>query len=305
MGEPLLQIEALAPERLGAVSFTLHRGEIFGIAGLLGAGRTRLLRGLFGLDAVKSGFVKLGVHRGPAAPAEWWDSGMGMLSEDRTGEGLATSLGIADNMTMTRLEGPARGVFVSPARAGEEHQAVDRAPRHSCDKSHAGGVAPLGRQSAEGCACASASPRCGRAGARRADARHRRCEQGADLQADRPAGVCPSARKACSSSARTSPNSLRSAIASPSCRAAISVTRDRPPNGPSTRWCWKHREPACRVIARSAEVDEPLSGCRRARRARARRDPLRVAHRPAIFQCRQPRAHGAPDRHRVRCRPRV
>ncbi len=42
--------------------FTLHRGEILGIAGLLGAGRTRLLRGLFGLDAVRSGSVKLGVH---------------------------------------------------------------------------------------------------------------------------------------------------------------------------------------------------------------------------------------------------
>jgi ribose transport system ATP-binding protein len=115
-GQPLLQIEGLAPERLGPASFTLHRGEIFGIAGLLGAGRTRLLRGLFGLDAVKRGVVKLGVHRGPAAPAEWWHNGMGMLSEDRTGEGLATSLGIADNMTMTRLEGPLRGFFVSPAR---------------------------------------------------------------------------------------------------------------------------------------------------------------------------------------------
>ena len=41
---------------------------------------------------------------------------MGMLSEDRTGEGLATNLNIADNMTLTRLEGPARGFFVSPSR---------------------------------------------------------------------------------------------------------------------------------------------------------------------------------------------
>ena len=41
---------------------------------------------------------------------------MVLLSEDRTGEGLATNLNIADNMTMTRLEGPARGFFVSPSR---------------------------------------------------------------------------------------------------------------------------------------------------------------------------------------------
>ncbi|HET9468430.1 MAG TPA: sugar ABC transporter ATP-binding protein [Vicinamibacterales bacterium] len=114
-GEPVLELDALAPARLQPVSFTLHRGEIVGIAGLLGAGRTRLLRGLFGLDAVKSGAVKLGVHRGPASPADWWQRGMGMLSEDRTAEGLATSLNIADNLTLTRLEGPARGFFVSPS----------------------------------------------------------------------------------------------------------------------------------------------------------------------------------------------
>jgi ribose transport system ATP-binding protein len=116
IGEPLLQLDALAPGRLEPASFTLHRGEILGIAGLLGAGRTRLLRGLFGLDAVKSGSVTLGMHAGPSAPADWWRHGMGMLSEDRTGEGLATNLSIADNMTMTRLEGAARGFFVSPSR---------------------------------------------------------------------------------------------------------------------------------------------------------------------------------------------
>ncbi|RPI49809.1 MAG: sugar ABC transporter ATP-binding protein, partial [Acidobacteria bacterium] len=45
----------------------------------------------------------------------WWQCGMGMLSEDRTGEGLATNLSIADNMTLTRLKGLGRGFFVSPA----------------------------------------------------------------------------------------------------------------------------------------------------------------------------------------------
>ena len=116
IGEPLLHLEKLSPGRLDPASLTLHRGEILGIAGLLGAGRTRLLRGLFGLDEVKSGSVKLGVHSGPSDPASWWQHGMGMLSEDRTGEGLATNLNVADNLTLTRLEGPGRGFFVSPAR---------------------------------------------------------------------------------------------------------------------------------------------------------------------------------------------
>jgi ribose transport system ATP-binding protein len=127
IGEALLQLEELSPGRLDPASFTLHRGEILGIAGLLGAGRTRLLRGLFGLDAVRSGSVKLGVHTGPTAPADWWRHGMGMLSEDRTGEGLATNLNVADNLTMTRLEGPARGFFVSPARQrNSAKQWIDR-----------------------------------------------------------------------------------------------------------------------------------------------------------------------------------
>jgi ribose transport system ATP-binding protein len=113
IGEPVLELRDLRPERLEPASLTLHRGEVLGIAGLLGAGRTRLLRGLFGLDAVKSGTVKLGVYTGPATPAEWWRHGMGMLSENRTGEGLATGLNIADNMTLTRLKGLGPGFFVS------------------------------------------------------------------------------------------------------------------------------------------------------------------------------------------------
>jgi ribose transport system ATP-binding protein len=115
-GDAVLELRELAPEHLEPASLTLHKGEVLGIAGLLGAGRTRLLRGLFGLDAVKSGTVRLGVHTGPSAPTEWWRRGMGMLSEDRTGEGLAMNLSLADNLTLSRLKGLGRGVFVSPAQ---------------------------------------------------------------------------------------------------------------------------------------------------------------------------------------------
>jgi ribose transport system ATP-binding protein len=100
-GDAILAVEDLVP---GSAAFTLHRGEVFGIAGLLGAGRTRLLRAIFGLEAVKSGRVRVAAFAGPATPHERWRQGMGMLSEDRSGEGLARALSIADNMTMTRLE---------------------------------------------------------------------------------------------------------------------------------------------------------------------------------------------------------
>ena len=116
IGDPILSLDGLEPDGLGQASFTLHRGEIFGIAGLLGSGRTRLLRALFGLDAVKRGDVTLSVYRGRGAPADWWARGMGMLSENRKDEGLAGELNVADNMTLSRLGGLGPGFFVWPSR---------------------------------------------------------------------------------------------------------------------------------------------------------------------------------------------
>ena len=88
-----------------AASFQLCRGEVLGVAGLVGAGRTELLRLLFGLDAVRAGTVKLGTYEGAYMPSRRWAQGVGMVSEERQGEGLAVSLSIADNMTLSRLDG--------------------------------------------------------------------------------------------------------------------------------------------------------------------------------------------------------
>jgi ribose transport system ATP-binding protein len=112
-GEAILDVAALEP---GSASFTLHRGEILGIAGVLGSGRTHLLRTLFGLEAVRSGRVRLGVYSGAARPHARWKQGMGMLSEDRKEEGLAPALDVADNLTMTRLSPFGRVGLLSPAR---------------------------------------------------------------------------------------------------------------------------------------------------------------------------------------------
>ncbi len=100
-GEPLLDVRDLAgkpkPDR---ASFTLHRGEILGIAGLVGAGRTELLRTLFGLAPLRQGSITLAMHSGPASPARRWEQGAGLLSEDRGNEGLALSLSLTDNIMM-------------------------------------------------------------------------------------------------------------------------------------------------------------------------------------------------------------
>ena len=118
-GEAILEVDGLEP---GSASFTLHRGEVFGIAGLVGAGRTRLLRALFGLEPERRGRVRLGVHVGLSAPAARWRQGMGLVSEDRKAEGLASGLSVADNLTMTRLEpfGPAGIVWSWRQRAAAD-----------------------------------------------------------------------------------------------------------------------------------------------------------------------------------------
>jgi ribose transport system ATP-binding protein len=112
-GEAVLEVTALQP---GSASFSLHRGEILGIAGLIGSGRTRLLRTLFGLAPVRSGRVRMAMFTGAATPDARWRQGMGLLSEDRTDEGLALGLDIANNLTMTRLSSFGAAGLLSPAR---------------------------------------------------------------------------------------------------------------------------------------------------------------------------------------------
>ena len=115
-GEAILEVAGLNEINDGGASFTLRRGEVLGIAGLLGAGRTRLLRTIFGLEPVRSGRVKIAAFSGSASPRARWRQGMGFLSEDRKTEGLALGLSIADNITLTRLEPFGRGGLVAPQR---------------------------------------------------------------------------------------------------------------------------------------------------------------------------------------------
>ena len=109
-GEPILRLDALAGDPLPiGVDLTLHRGEILGLAGLIGAGRTELIRAVFGLAPVQSGRVTIAVAgRGfttdPGAPPyRRLAQGVGMLSEDRKAEGLALPMSLADNITLSRF----------------------------------------------------------------------------------------------------------------------------------------------------------------------------------------------------------
>jgi ribose transport system ATP-binding protein len=115
--EEVLRIDGLAGAQSPvSATLSLRRGEVLGIAGLVGAGRTELLRAVFGLDAVTSGKVRVGSYSGPASPARRWNQRVGMVSEDRKNEGLATGLSIADNVTLPKLEGLGPWRFVLPSR---------------------------------------------------------------------------------------------------------------------------------------------------------------------------------------------
>ncbi|HEY6307759.1 MAG TPA: sugar ABC transporter ATP-binding protein [Candidatus Angelobacter sp.] len=113
--EIALRVEELsAPPAVLHASFELRRGEVLGLAGLIGAGRTELLRALFGLDHPMSGTISvcgraLALQQGPKTRIA---AGIGYLSEDRKGEGLTASLSVADNITLTNLAACSRSGWI-------------------------------------------------------------------------------------------------------------------------------------------------------------------------------------------------
>jgi ribose transport system ATP-binding protein len=104
-GDDLVELDVLSGARLPqAVSLRLRRGEIFGLAGLLGAGRSETLRTLFGLMPVKSGRIRVAaVWDQGRKPWARLAQGLGLLSEDRASEGLALGMSVSDNLTLSHL----------------------------------------------------------------------------------------------------------------------------------------------------------------------------------------------------------
>ncbi|MBL9027393.1 MAG: sugar ABC transporter ATP-binding protein [Myxococcales bacterium] len=128
-GETVLEVKNLSGARLPrSASLVLHRGEVLGVAGLVGSGRTELLRAIFGLDPVVSGEVlvktsRAGASRG-GSPAARIAQGVGMASEDRKEEGLVLGMPIADNLTLSALGSVSQGGFVSPGKQREVAEAL-------------------------------------------------------------------------------------------------------------------------------------------------------------------------------------
>jgi len=123
-GDIVLEVRDLsAPPALKHASFELRRGEILGIAGLMGSGRTEMVRAIFGLDPAATGAFTLhsrAIDARGATPSQRLAQGIGYLSEDRKGEGLALALSIADNTTVTRFRSCSRWGWLDLARQREQ-----------------------------------------------------------------------------------------------------------------------------------------------------------------------------------------
>ena len=118
LGAPVLEATGLERlPRLKPTTFSLRNGEIFGLAGLIGAGRTDLVRAVFGLDRAAAGQVAVfGRPESHPTPRRSWGRGLGFLSENRKEEGLMLNLPVRDNMTLTKLGTYGRLGWISHAR---------------------------------------------------------------------------------------------------------------------------------------------------------------------------------------------
>ncbi len=115
---PLLAVQGLqAPPRLRGASLDLHAGQTLGLAGLLGAGRTELMRAIFGADPIAAGEVRLrGRRLQLRSPADAIAEGMAYLSEDRKTEGVFPDLSVRENLTIALLPHLARAGIVDQRR---------------------------------------------------------------------------------------------------------------------------------------------------------------------------------------------
>ena len=104
-GNLTLKVENLNASGIDNVSFSLREGEILGVSGLMGAGRTELMKALYGANPVSSGKVEVAsVEQNIRTPAHGLSAGVVYISEDRKGDGLVLELSVRDNMSLCSLE---------------------------------------------------------------------------------------------------------------------------------------------------------------------------------------------------------
>jgi galactofuranose transport system ATP-binding protein len=120
-GDPLLRAEGLRRRPLlDDVTVDVHAGEVVGLAGLLGSGRTETAKAMFGADPVDSGSVRVGGHAHRRwSPAAAIRNGIGMIPEDRKAEGIIADLSVRDNIVLAALPRLTTAGFLSERRQAQ------------------------------------------------------------------------------------------------------------------------------------------------------------------------------------------
>ena len=132
-GPVVLSVSGLTTRKLRDVSFALRKGEVLGLAGLVGAGRSELGAALFGLDPVLRGTLQLkGKPYTPKAPVEAQRAGLGLVPEDRKLQGLMLQMGVRENSTLAVLPRLSRWGFLRSTEEREQFKPVADRLRLKC-----------------------------------------------------------------------------------------------------------------------------------------------------------------------------
>lgn len=120
-GAPLLEVRGLnAGRRVRDISFSLRPGEILGLAGLMGSGRTELARALFGIDRLDTGEIFIrGKKINLTSPQQAIDAGVALIPEDRRAQGLVLDHSVRDNLLLPLLGQIRRGPLLDSAKGKE------------------------------------------------------------------------------------------------------------------------------------------------------------------------------------------
>jgi len=117
VGETIMEVQALNTRKLKDISFELKKGEVLGLVGLVGSGRTEIVRAIYGAD--KAGELKICINGKPIKvrkPRDGKKNGIGLLPEDRKLEGLVLPFSVQSNITMSSAEGNSRFGFINTGK---------------------------------------------------------------------------------------------------------------------------------------------------------------------------------------------
>jgi inositol transport system ATP-binding protein len=121
IGATVLAVRGLTGPKFRDVSFEVKRGEIFGVAGLMGAGRTELLEAVFGVTRPTSGEIFINGEKAEIrSPADAIGLGLALLTEDRKLTGLYLNATVRDNMAIANMQQYVKGIFIDFGQIGSD-----------------------------------------------------------------------------------------------------------------------------------------------------------------------------------------